>query len=204
MAINYTTSLQLLVILMRKLNYGVGINDADYFVYTQVDGKRDKCPYFNRWEKMLRRCYSENFLKQHPTYRGVTVCDEWLTFSNFKAWMMTQNWEGKVLDKDILAGDKKIYSPETAVFVTVETNNFYIMTTKERDLPHGISFDERWNRYHVRISQGASQKYIGWTRTKEEAIHIYRKRKYELAIEIANKQTDKRVKQAILEKYKYE
>ena len=75
-----------------KLVSGVGINDADYEVqkYTVVSGKRKRiwiCPYYITWTHMLQRCYSEKSQLKHPTYKGCTVCDEWLIFSNFKTWM---------------------------------------------------------------------------------------------------------------------
>lgn len=48
---------------------------------------------------------------------GCSVCEEWLTFSNFKRWMEQQDYEGKALDKDLLVSQNKTYSSETCVFV---------------------------------------------------------------------------------------
>ena len=94
----------------KKLVCGVGINDAGYVVMEFetiiVDGKRKRkrvwaCPYHQTWKGMLERCYSTKFQERNPTYIGCTVSKEWLVFSNFRAWMMTQDWQGKHLDKDI-------------------------------------------------------------------------------------------------------
>ena len=63
----------------RSLICGVGVNDANY----ATSGKR-MCPFYRRWINMLERCYSEKFQEKNPTYRGCSVCEEWLTFSNFK------------------------------------------------------------------------------------------------------------------------
>ena len=122
---------------MKKcLVYGVGINDADYRVqenkcYTNNLGKRAtevlwRCPYYDRWYGMIRRCYSERELSRFPTYKGCSVCEEWLTFSNFKSWMEQQDWEGKHLDKDLLIYKNKVYSSETCVFVDYKVNLFII------------------------------------------------------------------------------
>ena len=39
----------------RKLVYGVGVNDAWYKTYIQVDGKQVVCPYYRKWKDMLKR-----------------------------------------------------------------------------------------------------------------------------------------------------
>ena len=108
----------------RKLVHGVGINDADYAVANYetigcVDGKQKQkrvwlCPYYQAWTSMLERCYSAKWHERNPTYKNCTVSDEWLTFSNFKAWMEKQDFEGKQFDKDLLVQVIRFYSAETA------------------------------------------------------------------------------------------
>lgn len=99
--------------------YGIGINDAGYNVNPR-GGKM--CPYYTRWMSMIQRCYDKGALSRDTKYAGVTVCDDWLTFSKFKAWMQQQDWKGKELDKDLLGG--KIYSPETCLFISPALNKF--------------------------------------------------------------------------------
>lgn len=106
----------------RSLLYGVGVNDADYQVSPLVSGRQIICKYYARWVNMLKRCYCLKFNKNRSNYDGYTVCEEWHTFSNFKTWMETQDWEGKELDKDLRGNGKKVYSPETCTFVTREVN----------------------------------------------------------------------------------
>ena len=60
---------------------------------------------------MLKLCYSPAHHKKYPSYVGCTVCEEWKTFSNFRRWMVTQNFEGRHLDKDLLVKDNLHYSP---------------------------------------------------------------------------------------------
>ena len=108
------------IINKKDMVYGVGINDAEYSVheYKKINGRRKtvwRCPYYNRWIDILKRCYSKGFHSKNPTYKGCTVSEEWLIFSNFRDWMIKQNWEGKQLDKDLLFEGNKIYNPETCV-----------------------------------------------------------------------------------------
>lgn len=135
---------------MNKLLFGKGYNDLEDITQKskRINGKevvfwRD--PYYDRWTNMLRRCYSENYQRRFPTYKGCSVCDEWLTFSNFRAWMETQDWEGKELDKDLLSGVSKIYSPSTCGFVGKDLNNYIIKRYSKNNLPLGVS--EQKNKY---------------------------------------------------------
>lgn len=83
-----------------------------------------KSPFYKTWSHMLERCYNPNF-KAYPSYggRGVKVCDEWLTFSNFEKDCMDlngvddflRNPKQYSLDKD-RKGNGKIYSKETCEF----------------------------------------------------------------------------------------
>ena len=87
---------------------------------------------------MLERCYSKH-LDRKPTYEGVTVCDDWLVFSNFKIWMEKQDWKGKDLDKDIIDPTSKLYSPDTCAFVPRYINT--LLNTKQRlrgEYPLGV------------------------------------------------------------------
>jgi hypothetical protein len=105
---------------------GVGINDADYSVVGYSKDSNGKtvqtmCKYYRTWKSMLRRCY---YKKDNLSYNDCKVCDEWLRFSNFKAWMEGQNYEeGLHLDKDILVKGNKVYSPCACVFIPNEVNS---------------------------------------------------------------------------------
>lgn len=70
---------------------------------------------------MLERCYSARYQERKPTYKGCSVCDEWLNYQNFAKWYDDNYYEIKgeimCLDKDILVKGNKIYSPENCVFV---------------------------------------------------------------------------------------
>ena len=78
----------------RKLLCGVGVNDARYITQPSVGDKSYKCPYYKRWKSMIERGYCPKVKEKSPTYKRVTVCKEWHTFSTFRSWMETQEWGG--------------------------------------------------------------------------------------------------------------
>lgn len=200
-----------------KLVYGKGINDADYVVqerssYTNTDGKRvfttvKVCPYYVAWVQMITRCYSEKHLKHRPSYKDCSVCEEWLTFSNFKAWMETQDWEGKVLDKDWLLSGNRTYSQNTCIFITAKLNTFCMEVNSRRgQYPLGVTAHCRNNMVTAGVSNPFTGKreYLGLFTDPQEAHEAWRKRKHELALMYAELQTDERVKQALSVKYSKE
>lgn len=151
---------------MRKV-CGVGICD--------VIGSDTKCPIYDRWKTMLRRCYSEKFIARNPTYTDCTVCDEWLTFSNFKQWMEAQDWKGKDLDKDLLVQGNKVYSPSTCMFVSHDINSLTTASKATRGAyPIGVSFHSRSKKYQVKLRVGGKSSHIGHYNTPEEAHEAYK------------------------------
>lgn len=198
----------------KKLIFGVGNNDADYVVQKKetigyVNGKQKRklvwiCPYYRAWKNMLKRCYSAKFQECRPTYKNCTVSEEWLTFSNFKAWMVTQDWEDKHLDKDILFEGNKVYGPETCAFVSPMVNNF---TTDSRAARGKWLLGVHWNKENGKFRSMCSnpftgdREHLGLFTCEQQAHEAWRKRKYELAKELAAIQTDPRVAKALIKRY---
>lgn len=151
-----------------KLVRGVGINDADYAIRTK-DGL---CPFYQRWHNMLTRCYDEKSLERQPTYKDCSVCEEWLTFSNFKAWMIKQDWQGKELDKDIANKGNKIYSPENCRFVTRRQNTDAtvqpVRSTNSSGI-NGVSFFKALGKWRARIKIDGKDHHLGYFNSIEEA-----------------------------------
>jgi hypothetical protein len=100
--------------------YGVGFVGVGNYV---AHIKRKPTKSYGTWIGMLRRCYSEKSLIRRPTYKNVSVCEKWLNFQNFAQWFEENYIEGLDLDKDLLSGNNKIYSPETCCFLSNEENN---------------------------------------------------------------------------------
>lgn len=193
----------------RKKLCGVGVNDADYRtrICETVNGRSKevwRCPFLRTWSNMIARCYSAGYSARHPSYQDCCVCGEWLTFSNFKAWMETQDWEGKQLDKDILVPGNKLYSPETCVFVSGDLNLFLVARDAARGrYPLGVYLERRRNKFQVKCNNPFIGEYehLGRFSTLEEAHEAWRQRKHELACQYANMQTDPRVAKALRRRF---
>lgn len=153
---------------------------------------------------MLERCYSAKLQERYPTYIGCTVSEEWSTFSNFKAWMETQDWEGKQLDKDILVEGNKVYSADTCVFVTQTVNLFITDSNAARgECLLGVDWIGQAGKFRARCSNPFTKKRenLGRFAFEQEAYNAWAKRKLELAHELAPVQTDARVAKALISKY---
>ena len=192
-----------------RLIYGVGINDANYAIGGSTGGINWKCPYYQRWCDMLKRAYSSTYHKNHPSYKGVTVCDEWSLFSNFKEWVISQgihNWQEYELDKDFLSEEEKIYSPETCIFISHNLNIFIADSKRARGKqPIGVSTKGR--KFRASCSNPFSEKrpnqeYLGTFSTPEEAHEAWRQKKEEYANLLAEEAVDPRVAAKLREMYK--
>ena len=198
-----------------RLVYGAGINDANYQVarYEMVNDKRRKvwcCPFYVTWSSMIERCYSEKSLVKRPSYKGCTVCEEWLTFSNFRAWMAEQQWQDEAgkklqLDKDLISGTNrgKLYSPETCVFVSSDLNNFLVSEQSGRSgLPLGVArHPSVGEKYRVQVNNPFTGKreHVGLFNTVSEAVVEYNNRKKEIAAQYAEIVTDPKLKKILLD-----
>ena len=202
---------------MKKLVWGVGVNDLPYrtqvYEYVTKDGGKRvqkhvfKCPYYKAWTSMLKRCYSEKYLESNPTYIGTSVCSEWVYASEFKKWMEQQDWDGKSLDKDIIAPRSKLYSPETCAFVLAATNTFVIACDASRgDSPIGVTLLKRTGKYKAQCRNPFTreQEYLGYFSTPEEAHEAWRKRKHEIAQLVAATESDPRIVEALKKWYSIE
>jgi hypothetical protein len=194
----------------RGLIYGIGINDADYTVYKRdIPGDKTTtlrvCPFYQRWCGMLRRCYSSKFLLDYPTYVGCLVIQEWLLFSNFKAWMVSQPWEGKELDKDILVPGNKVYGPDTCVFIDARINTFIgnKRGSEENGSLIGVSFDSNSGKYKAECRDVVmnKSKHLGLYNDPKEGHKAWLKFKLEQARILAKEQTDERVAKALIDRY---
>ena len=184
-----------------------GVNDADYPISKgeRINGKYKTtwtCPFYSRWKDMLKRCYSENYHQQQPTYNDCTVCDEWLYFSNFKKWMEKQDWEGKQLDKDFLVKGNRVYSPDTCVFLHSKINSFFLDCGSNRGkYLIGVGWREDRGKFRASCRDPFTGKWchLGYFTSEEEAHEAWRLQKKEHAIKLAESEwvTEERVRAAL-------
>lgn len=158
-----------------KLVAGFGINDADYHVAPRIG---PVCLFYKRWLCMVQRCYSEKFKEKRPSYSECYVAEEWRKFTNFKSWMMGQDWVGKELDKDLLVPGNKCYSPNTCVFVPARVNTLFSHRAGNPNLPIGVCYRKTWvkkgtievrDRPGMRYEANCSGSYLGKFETPKEA-----------------------------------
>ena len=163
----------------RSLVLGVGVNDADYVTRIEKNKKTVwRCPFYNKWGKMLERCYSSKSHKTHPTYIGCSVCPEWHYFSKFRLWMENQNWEGLALDKDLLVKGNRVYGPDTCCFLPQAINNHFMFSGKKinKHLPKGVYLQQS-GKYSVEIFISQKRKYYKlFSSLKEACIYCLEKK----------------------------
>lgn len=176
-----------------KKVFGVGVNDADYLTCPIIEGKKSYCPYYRCWRDMLRRCYDEKYLSLHPSYVSCSVCSEWLTFSNFRQWMIKQDWQGKDLDKD-LCGEGKIYDPKSCAFVTKDLNRFLTLRSNHRsESLLGVRLDKRSGKYYAQGNEKGDRVHLGSFETKEEAHYTYLEHKILQLNMLLEQETDNKI-----------
>lgn len=182
-----------------KLVYGVGVNDADYFVAGRnPDGKQWMCPFYKAWCSMLNRAYSPKYHARYTTYIGVSVCEEWHSFMTFRAWMQTQDWESKHLDKDILHPGNKVYSPENCIFVSQQINKLLIDSAAARGAyPIGVTWNKSNKKYEMQLNINGKRRHLGYFTDPYEAHLAWRKAKYDYIRAHAKRQTDQRLSKAL-------
>lgn len=193
----------------KKLIYGVGINDANYSVhkYEIIEGIRKQtwvCPFYSKWVGMIRRAYSQGEHKRHPSYIGCSTIPEWHYFMTFRAWMETQDWDGKELDKDLLVVGNKVYGPNTCVFVDAKVNTFLTECNASRgEWPIGVYFQKDAGKYRAMCSdpKTGKRKSLGYFSNSEEAHKAWLDKKIELAYDLASEQSDPRIASALIDRY---
>ncbi|MDX9668716.1 hypothetical protein [Pseudomonas sp. P8_250] len=197
----------------RGLLCGVGINDADYTVCVvesqgvSVTGQRIRkqvwiCPFYQKWKGMLTRAYNFSKFDTAQTYAGASVCEEWLTFTKFKAWMQRHEWENKYLDHDLLVPGSTEFNPDTTCLVSGTVNRFLNESAGARGrLPIGVT----WDRVHcvLRSATKVAGKriHLGNHSTVEEAFYSWLNAKQGLAQIVADDEADPRIKPAIIARY---
>lgn len=147
---------------------------------------------YSLWRSILQRGYNLQYKEKYPTYKDVTVCEEWHNFQNFAEWVSGSYVKDFEIDKDILVKGNKIYSPKTCCFVPKEIN--YILTknnSKRGNLPIGVKKVSNSNKFQSSISKIVSESYLGSFNTPEEAFQAYKQAKEAYIKEVAEKWKDK-------------
>lgn len=162
-----------------KVIFGVGIVDVS---------KSDAGKAYSTWYDMIYRCYSGS--EKFPTYSSCSVCDEWLTLSNFVMWHNSNYVDGFSIDKDIISPGNKTYSPDKCRYVPGVVNSMTTRTNmrKSSSLP-GASFNSRLGKWQSQCRNPVSSKneYLGLFDSEDCAHRAWAKRKSEICRDVAIK-----------------
>ena len=152
-------------------------------------GKKNVDKYiYSKWKGMIYRCYDQKHLEKFPTYKTVTVCEEWLCYANFEKWFNeTYVKFGDVvfeIDKDLKQLNKthKIYSPETCVWLPKKINYFIINHQHNNSSGAlGVSWVSDRNNWlsQIKMFNTGKTKNLGRYNSKEQAYQSYLKAKLE-------------------------
>lgn len=176
--------------LRRKPLFGIGINDSDYLTQSRSGGEKIQCPVYSAWYSMLSRAYSSNYHERQPTYKGVTVCEEWLLFSNFRVWWLENYVDGWQLDKDLLVIGNRVYSPDTCIYIPRWLNSFLLDCGASRGkYKIGVIWNKQANKFQVRCRNSLSnnKEHLGYFDNEDTAHAAWLARKLEIAFELKPK-----------------
>lgn len=156
--------------------------------------------------KLMIRSKNDKYKEYRPTYKDVTVSENFTNFQFFAEWCNKQigfGQQGFVLDKDLLIPQNKIYSENSCVFVPDVINSFLtFVRQKDRGLPVGVTWCESEGKYKSYCSQlNGKNKTLGRFNNPSDAYIAYCGFKEAMARKLAETykdQVDSRVTESLL------
>tara|TARA_B100001113_G_scaffold189760_1_gene155427 strand:- start:42 stop:1196 length:1155 start_codon:yes stop_codon:yes gene_type:complete len=191
---------------LRKLVYGVGINDVMIPEFTSSK-------IWHVWAGILRRTDGRDpvHLELSPTYKDCTCDPRWFRLSAFKEWVESwDDYENKQVDKDILIPGNKHYGPDTCLMVTRQINSWFKEYPQDYigDLPIGVTRTSNKKKsftlpYRAQIMEvdpnggPGTKKHLGYFTTVELASDAYKNALREARFILYENETDPIVKKAL-------
>ena len=172
--------------------HGVGILGTKY--PSAIVGRNTK--EYELWNNMLRRCYSDNSKKKHPTYKDCEASENFKSYEYFYEWCNKQigfGVDGFEIDKDLLVKGNKVYSENTCVFIPQEINSLLVKNTASRG-EHliGVSWSKTNKAFVAMVNKNkGKQEHLWFFNTEIEAFKAYKTAKESFVKEQANKWKDK-------------
>lgn len=145
-------------------------------IYTSRVNKKPTKAY-TIWTNMFRRCYDIKCQERQPTYKGITIDEEWHNFQNFAKWFYEESnyREGWELDKDLLSVDTKVYSPKTCIFIPKVLNSFLankLSSNKSNEI--GVDYIKSTNKWRAQIRIEGKKVHLGTFKNKQIAALTYK------------------------------
>jgi len=169
--------------------------DGNYTKSYKEGGKNYKTKEYSYFHKMSVRCNNEKTQQHRPNYLEVVLDNRFKSYNYFVEWARHQvgfNEEGWSLDKDIgchlLDKGKKIYSPETCMFIPATLNSFLTFRKGAKNVTGyaGVSWQSTYTKSGGKFIVSCAElngknKTLGRTDTAEEGYQLYRAHKIKLA-----------------------
>lgn len=162
---------------------------------TRENGKPTKA--YRYWCSMLERGFSEEFKKNFPTYKDVTVNSECFCFQDFGEWFDNNYYEIEgermCIDKDILVKGNKEYSFDTMIFVPHRINSLFTKSDVARgNCPIGVSYKKEIDKYQANcnvVDENGNKKlkFLGYYDNQHKAFLAYKEFKEAYIKEVADK-----------------
>lgn len=190
-----------------RRTYGIGYLGEGSFIRT-INGKMTID--YSTWHEMIKRCYSNNYIKKFPTYTECSVDENWHNYQMFAKWFQENYYEIKGeqmhLDKDILHKGNKIYSSRTCIFVPEGINELFTKNNINRGkYPIGVIKRKDTGRFEAHCNNGnKKQIYLGCFNTQEQAFQAYKKCKEKIIKQKADEYKDGIPKELYEALYKYQ
>ena len=144
---------------------------------------------YSYWQGIINRCYQQKDYHRNKSYQDCTICDEWLTFSNFHKWFNDPKngyIDGYNVDKDVIIKGNKTYSPMTCCFLPPDINKVISKSRGNRKLPIGVKLLPS-KRYEAVCRKNNKDCYLGTFDTPLEAFNAYKTAKEKYIKELAEK-----------------
>jgi hypothetical protein len=189
----------------RGLIYGCGINDSKVSIKNPANAEHYA---YSDWCGLLERVVLSKTDPKYVAYKNVTVAEDWLYFSNFLNWAISQpnkNWRKCHLDKDLFSLEHPKYSSETCAYLDRKINNFISSKQGENNGKYlvGACFIKSRNDWLAQCVDPfkPKSKHVGYFKTELEAHLAWKFKKHEYACRLAELQDDPRVADALRQRY---
>lgn len=125
---------------------------------------------YKLWQSMRHR------LMDREEYKDVTMCAEWETYEGFLEWFNSSEFSNcrdelgnfYFLDKDVLGGQRRLYSPETCAFIPQQLNNMF--KRKISSMKAGVQYlSGKAKPYRAYINYNRKHIHLGYYLTEDEA-----------------------------------
>ena len=127
--------------------------------------------FYIRWRNMIDRCANPEH-KNYKDYggRGIMVCNEWLSITNFIEWCEQTYIEGMSLDR---IDNDKGYSPENCRWTTRTIQSINQRMREDNKSGYvGVSWRKDRNKWTVRIRTKVRNECLGHFDDLMEAVVV--------------------------------